>query len=439
MGNHGNGSRRAGARRSARRAVALAAVGALVVGAVACGGDANGGGNGTGAAAGPSGREAERLLGPEHKAAGAPVRIGLVSDGQSQAFDARTEIYAAKATAEWWNERQGGIGGRPIDLVTCETGADPAKGTDCGNQMVEDHVVAVVVGQSTVPETIWEPVHEAGIPTMFFQTNGQDILTDKASSFVLSNPLTTALGLPISVAEDDHAKKAAFVVVDLPVAISLFESIGPTLVKQAGLGYQLVRVPLGTADMTAQMRQVATGGAGVVQVVGNDAFCIAAFQGLRDAGYDGKVTAVSQCVTDATRDALPGDQLKGMYVTSGVALGAKNDPTYRLYQAVMGAYGHDVDVDNNVSMVGYSVLAALGTSLGGIGGDITPATVTRTIKAMPERPLPGGGGVRFRCGGMAMSLAPAVCSNEWLRAALDGHGEPAHYQAVDSTEILQGL
>src|SRR4029453_16483851 len=103
------------------------------------------------------------------------------------------EIYAAKATAEWWNERQGGIGGRPIDPVTRETRAHPAKGTDGGNQRVEDRVGAVVVGQSAVPEAIWEPLHEAGIPTMFFQTNGQDILTDKASSFVLSNPLTTAL------------------------------------------------------------------------------------------------------------------------------------------------------------------------------------------------------------------------------------------------------
>src|SRR5262249_61761386 len=104
------------------------------------------------------------------------------------------------------------------------------------------------VARSTVPGAFWPPLHAAHIPTMFFQTNGQEILTDKADSFVISNPLTTALGLPLSVAKLNHVDKAAFVVIDVPVAVSLFQSIAPNIVKGAGLGYQLVKVPPGTAD-----------------------------------------------------------------------------------------------------------------------------------------------------------------------------------------------
>jgi len=384
----------------------------------------------------PDREQVDELLGPEDPAAGEPVRIGLISDGQSPAFDARTEIYAAEATVEYW---RGGIGGRPIELVTCETGADPAVGTDCGNRMVEEGVVAVTIGQSTVPESIWEPVHKAGIPMMFFQTNGEAILADGEWSFVISNPLTTAFGLPISVAEDGGSDKIAFVVIDVPVALSLFESLGPEIVGNAGLDYELIPVPPGTADMTSQMSEVTDSGAGVVQVVGNDAFCIAAVQGLTTTGYDGEITQVSQCITDATREALPGDQLEGMYLTSGVAIGATDDPTYQLYEAVMSAYGEDVDVANNLSMGGYTVIAALATSLENISGEITPATVAETIKSMPEQELPGGGGVRFRCGGSAMATMPAVCSNQWLRAELDVQGQTSSYVAVDSTEILEGL
>jgi branched-chain amino acid transport system substrate-binding protein len=434
MDTHGPPAGRRG--RSRRRLVA--AVTAVLLGATACGGDDDGAASSEDGGTLDSAR-VEQLLGPAEPASGEPVRIGLVSDGQSPAFDARNEIDAAEATVEYWNERRGGIAGRPIELVTCETGADPARGTDCGNQMVENGVVAVVVGQSTVPEALWEPLHQARIPTMFFQTNGQGMLTDAETSFVISNPLTTALGLPISVAHDERADRVAFVVVDLPVAISLFETVAPAILETAGLEYDLIKVPLGTADMTSQLGEVASSGARVVQVVGNDAFCIAAFQALTAVGYDGKVTAVSQCVTDATREAIPGDQLEGMYVTSGVALGATDDQTYQLFEAVMGAYGDDVPVDDNVSMVGYTVVAALATSLDGITGDITPATVASTIKAMPDQQLPGGGGVGFRCGGSAMALAPAVCSNEWLRAALDADGQPAGYEAVDSTAILEGL
>jgi branched-chain amino acid transport system substrate-binding protein len=427
-----------GRRTRAGRAVVAAGL-ACVLLAAACTADEDGSPDAESAGA-PEGPAADELLGPEDPAAGEPVRIGMVSDGQTDAFDARDEVRAAQATVDWWNERRAGIGGRPIELVTCETGADPAGGTDCGNRMIEDDVVAVVIGQSTVPDAIWEPLDQAGIPTMFFQTNGDAVLADPDTSFTISNPLTTAFGLPISVAQDEGAERIAFVVIDVPVAVSLFESLGPQIVGNAGLDHELVRVPPGTPDMVAQMRDIVESGAGVVQVVGYDAFCIAAFQGLAAAGYDGEITAVSQCITDATREAMPGGQLEGLYVTSGVALGAADDPTFQQYEAVMEAYGEDVeDVDNNVPMVGYSVVGALATSLDGLSGDIAPATVAEAIRAMPDLDLPGGGGVTFRCGGSAMATMPGVCSNQWLLTALDADGHPGSYEAVDSTGILEGL
>jgi branched-chain amino acid transport system substrate-binding protein len=109
----------------------------------------------------------------------------------------------------------------------------------------------------------------------------------------------------------------------------------------------------------------------------------------------------------------------------------------------MGGYGNDdvTDIDNNVPMVGYAVMGALATALDGLedGAEITPTTVTEAIKAMPEADLPGGGGTKFRCGGSAMPSRPAMCSNQWLRSALDAEGNPAGYEAVDSTDILEGV
>jgi branched-chain amino acid transport system substrate-binding protein len=127
-------------------------------------------------------------------------------------------------------------------------------------------------------------------------------------------------------------------------------------------------------------------------------------------------------------------------VLSSVAIGATDDPTYQLYQAVIGAYGPDVrDPDNINAMGAYTVMSALATSLEGISGDITPASVIQTIKAMPEKDLPGGGGTTFRCGGSAMASYPAVCTNQWLRATLDAEGQPSAYEVEDSSDIVQGL
>jgi hypothetical protein len=44
---------------------------------------------------------------------------------------------------------------------------------------------------------------------------------------------------------------------------------------------------------------------------------------------------------------VPADVLEGTSLTSTIALGATDDPTFELYEAVIDAYGDDVrDVDN---------------------------------------------------------------------------------------------
>ena len=418
-------------------AVAVAAAGTLLLATTACSSDDDT----TDAASdsGPSGEESAQLLGPDDPASGEPVRVGIVTDGATQAYDSSDEPRAAQAAADFWNEHKRGIGGRPIELVTCETGGDPAGGTDCGNRMVEENVVAVIVNTSAVAEQAWEPLHAAGVPTMLYQATADRMNADTQSTFLLVNPIPTLFGLPVALAQSEGTDKVAFVVIDVPVAVNAFESNGPEILEGAGIDYEIVKVPPGTPDMTPQMQQVVDSGAGVVHVLGNDTFCVAAFQGLQTAGYTGQIAAVSQCIDNATREAMPG-QLEGINVLSSVAVGAADDPTYQLYQAVMSTYGQDVrDTENINAMGSYTVMSALATALEGITGDINPQTVTRTIKAMPEQPMPGGGGTTFRCGGSAMATYPAVCTNQWLRATLDADGQPSAYEVEDSSDIVQGL
>nr|MDT0667299.1 hypothetical protein [Micromonospora sp. DSM 115978] len=52
-------------------------------------------------------------LGPVAQATGEPVKIGVISDGQSAAIDNSIQFYVADATAAYFNEHRSGIGGRP--------------------------------------------------------------------------------------------------------------------------------------------------------------------------------------------------------------------------------------------------------------------------------------------------------------------------------------
>lgn len=389
-----------------------------------------------GEADGSTDEDLAELLGPEDAASGEPVRFGMISDGASEALDNTAELHAAEATVEYLNKHRGGVAGRPIELVTCETSADPGQAVDCANRMSEQEVVAVAIDVSTVAENVWEPLHAAGLPVMFFQATGSGLLEDPDSTFVLTNPFGGGVAMPVIVAQELGGEKVTAVVIDTPAGRTVYDSLAPSVFDQAGLEFDAVYIPPDAADLTSQMAAVAADDPDLVHVLGFDAFCISAFQGLAAAGYDGAISTFSGCVSDATREAVPTEVLDGMRVSSVSPLADDDDPSYQLFEAVVETYGEDVDVTDSVAIGAFSVVAGLATALEDISGDITPETVIETIKAMPEKELPGGGGVTFRCDGSAVSILPPVCSDQMLVTTLDEEGHTTDYEVVDLAPIL---
>lgn len=411
----------------ARRALAAGAAVLLVPAMATACASSSSGGSSSPATTVPTTGQVSDLLGKKNVATGTPVKIGFVGDGATDAFDNSSEFTAAKATAAYWNDYKGGIAGRPIEIVTCATKADPGGGTDCGNQMVQDKVAAVGLSQSSVAESVWPPIHAAGIPMMFLGANGNALLEDAKSTYNLNNGNGTLFSVPVAVARQNHIKKVTFVVIDVPQALTSFESVGPALLKANHLDYNVVKVPAGTADMTAQMQQVANGGAGLVHVIGNDSFCIAAFNGLHDAGYTGEVSSITQCITDATRAQAAPEVLDGMHVTALTTIGDTTDPGYQLYNAVMRKYGNSKEITSPTTMQAYTTTAALLTSLAGLKGAVDKTTANAAIKAMPESLIPGAGGMKFKCDGTASKQYASVCSSDTLSAVLDSKGNPKSY------------
>ncbi|MGF7235590.1 MAG: ABC transporter substrate-binding protein, partial [Frankia sp.] len=254
------------------------------------------------------------LMGTPNPATGTAVKVGVISNGRFATADRSYESDVAQATVTYLNKYKGGLGGRPIQLVTCIDQDSPAKSADCGNQMVKDNVVAVAIGSQALEDNLWEPLHAAHIPVVFYGASSQKVISDTTSTFDLSSPTVNLVDLPGSVAKAAGQKKVTVVVIDIPAAVTLYKTIGPALFMQYGATLNLVPIAPGTADMTPQMQKLATGDPGVVHVVGTDSFCISAFNGLRAVGFKGTVTTISQCLTAATLKAVPGSFLRGMKV-----------------------------------------------------------------------------------------------------------------------------
>jgi branched-chain amino acid transport system substrate-binding protein len=369
------------------------------------------------------------VLGTKDPAKGQPVKIGYLVDGKTAATDNAAEEVLAPALARYLNDYRGGIGGRPIQLETCTTNGDPAKATVCANQMVQDHVVAVVIGALGEDEAAWRPLHQAKIPE-FTGTVSPAPLTDPTGVFGLEDPLSSVVNAPAALAKSKGLGKVTQVVIDVPSATVFMKTVGPAMFKAKGLQFAFVAVPRGTADMTPQMQQLASGNPGVVQIIGDDTFCTAALEGLKAVGFKGTISVISNCVTDATRKAM-GSFLNGVVMTATSPSGDNSDPDMKLFGAIVNTYdkGGISPADAGADML-YTSMMAMGAVLHDLTGPITPATVTAHVKAMPLMPLPLGGGLTFRCNGKADPLLPAVCTTGMLVTTLNSSGLPTTYKPV---------
>ncbi|MDT3440394.1 MULTISPECIES: ABC transporter substrate-binding protein [unclassified Pseudofrankia] len=417
-------------RPTALRLAGVAVLAASLAFVSACGGGSDDNGSTT-TASGSAG--SEDILGPIAKATGAAVKIGVITDGASPTADHTNDNKVAEATAKYLNDRKSGIGGRPIEVTICETLGDLAKAGDCGNQMVEKGVSAVLIGTSGVVEAAWKPLNDAKIPVVSYGSSDPGLLASP-TTFTLGDPEFPVIDLPIQVAKDKGNKKVTAIVIDVPAALHSAQDIAPPLFKKAGIGYELVRVAPGTADMTPQMQQIVSNKSDEVFIIGNDSFCISAMNGLKAVGFTGTISAISQCITDSTRKSVPGATLKGMVVSATAPLGP-DSPSMQLYTKVAETYGKDIDLSFQDSMIMFMIMSGFQASLDGLTGDVTPATITAAMKAMKETEVPGGAGLKFRCNGKAYPATPAVCVRGGLTTTLDSKGQPAEYKVLGNTPI----
>jgi branched-chain amino acid transport system substrate-binding protein len=364
-------------------------------------------------------------LGKKDVAKGEPVKIGMVSDGKSANLDNSFQIPVSEGIVEYINTYRGGVGGQPIELLHCETGqANASKSNECANELIAEGAVMIVMPDATGVSAVHEVTAAAKIPLFLYSITDTAVTTDTDRTFVLYDPRAGVSALPISVAKDNKLKIVTPVVIDVPAATELYTSkSGQEPFKKAKLKLNVVPIPPGQADMTPQMTEIANGDPTEVQIIGNDTFCISAFKGLEAAGFDGPISTLYVCITDATKQGV-GSYLKGTYVSVSAPIGDTKDPGYKQLKKIVDTYSSTDEVpDLAKAMNTYAVWMSMYQAIENMKGEINPDTITEAIKSMPNMKTPTGD-LDYRCNGKAKPELPAVCTPGGLRTRLNAEGDP---------------
>lgn len=415
----------------------LAALLALTLVAAACGDDDDGDAGGSDGTE-ETGPPAEDVLGEPNEATGEPVKVGLITEGGSEAIGSQSALTetGAEVAVAYANEYLGGIGGRPIDLFVCGNQATPAGAQDCGNQMVEQGVVAVTLPFTGYGEAQAPIITGAGIPYVTGSGNSAAELT-APGAFALTGGYPGTLGAFAQHASDQGSGKFAMIVIDVPSATQAAEQLGGIVFGNAGVEFEVITAAPGTPDLTPQLQAAVDGGADAIGVTGDVTFCTSFLQAYQTLGLDVPKYVIAPCV-DATVIESLGDVMAGSYLATN-ASGESADAD--LYAAMLTKYAADEDIDPDPIVsagvsAGTSSVINFVRALEGLTGDITKDSVMAQLKAAKDVPLWLADGQTFTCDGSVIAIMPNVCSAGFFIGTLTAEGEVEDPTPVDATALF---
>ena len=418
-------------RRSGLVLVALAGIALMVA---SCGSSPTStGSTGSTATGGTQSPAASGPLGPANVATGTPIKVGFVTDGKTAAADLSSTAPAAQAAASYVNGHLGGIHGHPIQVIVCDDQQTSAGATNCGNQMVQDNVVAVVQASSLYDNLVYPPVAAAKIPYVEDGSSTAPILAGKRS-YIITNGLVYALAGPAKLGAQAGVKVAGGFFLAVPSAEGIV-TLTPMIYHRAGIDLKYVQIPPGTADPTPQVETVLRANPQQVALIMDPADCVNTLKAIKSLGYTKPIYIIQQCIGGPSYTAsLPGGYA-GMKLTTNSDLDPKN-PQTKIFAAAMAAYQPSV-VINGDTYGGWRPMIAFAEAMSGLSGTATKDSVAQAFATMSPQPYPLGDGLTFQCNRKAVPSAPALCSAGALATTVDKNGNPVGaYTIITAGELL---
>ena len=272
--------------------------------------------------------------------------MGIIVDGGGAGAIGTAALVqqGAEMAVAYANAYKGGLDGHKINLVVCQNQETPAGGQACANQLVQDKVVAVVLPFTGQGATEVPTITKAGIPYITLSgASNQELMTPGAYDLTGGYPAT--LGAYALSAKAHGYSKFAMLVSNVPAAIQGAELLGSLVFKNAGVGYKVIPVNPGTADVTPQLQAAVSWGAKAIGLTGDVTLCSSFLKGYQTLGLTEPKYVISTCLDPSIFSTL-GSVLGGSYIdTTSNATTAED----ALYAAITQKFAPSVNPNPNTS------------------------------------------------------------------------------------------
>jgi len=369
------------------------------------------------------------------EATGEPIRIGMINQENTPLGSFPELRLGVEAAVEFINTELGGVGGRPLELVTCVTTFSVEQSQACAQQMVQNDVVAVVGGiditsNGSIPILEQNQIpYIGGIPVNFDEMRSP-------ISFQFSGGAPGAMvAFADYAARVQGAKRVAIAYGEYQSIEAAALDYGAETLKRMGVTDVVeVPFPVTTTDFLPVLTKANEGNPDAIFLAAADSACAPAMKTAQDLGITAKLYLVGACAAPGIADQVGQEAVEGrIFNVEGPV--SQNDREGQLYFAVLARYG-DPSLEGasaaTVSFRGAMNLYALLDDLG--PDDISRAALLDRVRS--TRNQPSFDGHDYTCDGQQVPDLPALCSPQQILVVRKGANLEPITDWIDVPAIL---
>ncbi len=342
-------------------------------------------------------------------AEGEPIKIGMINQ-ENEVFGDFPELrQAAAAAVEWVNAELGGVGGRPLELLACNTNFSPEEARQCALDHVREGVVAVTSGINISSADAMAVYEENDIPLLGgIPVNDIDMTSEIAHQWS-GGTAGMFSAWSYYAAEELGAEKIVMAVGDFAPNVAAAEDFGRPVAESFGAEVEVIKFPLTETDYGPTMNKVAELNPDAAFIAVVDTGCIASVQAANAVGLDIPLFFSGACASPDIEEQL-GDEIDGaIFAIESIIETDEPEIDRSLYFDVVSTYGEEGMELVGAGTVSVKSIMNIWDLMNELGpDDVTPATLTELVGQSQERT--SFMGYPYTCDGQQMPDLPAVCS-----------------------------
>jgi branched-chain amino acid transport system substrate-binding protein len=334
----------------------------------------------------------------------APIKIGYVGQEGGPVVVSATNDDGVTTAVKFINEKAGGIGGHPVELITCYIVGTDEEGQKCGQQMANDKdVKAVILGPVVFGV---EPLYAAlGSKPVISGVSVNAVDLVKPNAAILYGGAQYILAPYGTFARDVLKTKKAVIVYEEAPGTDLPAKGQADGFKAAGIDVKVVPFATGAPDLSVPLQAAGATTADIVMPVINPGDCVKFQKAIEQLKIpDDKILASPVCIAAFGDVPLP----KWIFAVASSQAADPTDPAVPPFQSILKEQGKDKAIGDPWVTVGFGQMMTAAKWLNAAGADKSnDASITKEMKAF-KGPLILGS-PQLQCG--KYPKAPGVCND----------------------------